>query len=405
MRIMFTVIGSASHFYSITTAAWACRAAGHEVALAAPSQITKDVISSGLPFVAVGQAPDLATRVREAGFELTVDQQQWPVDWPVKRHSLHDWQRRLLEVFGLNQITMAEAMADDLVEFARDWRPALIVHDGATLAGPVAASVLGIPNVSYLAGSPGSPRLELRANGTQPLPQYVELFERFGAAVRVTPTLTVDPCPPSMRFGNEEPRRHVRYIAYNGHGAVPRDLDEPRDRPRVCLTWGHTSVKGLGASVAEPYRAVVDALHDKDVEILVVTTEAQRDMLGALPPGSRFLGAIPLQLVLPHCDVIVHHGGTLTALSAAVLDTPQLVITVKPETTATAGRLATTGAAAHLPYQSLPSDATRMEVIADVMNKLLEDPKYVEAAQRLGREIESLPTPADLVPEFEALRD
>jgi len=107
--------------------------------------------------------------------------------------------------------------------------------------------------------------------------------------------------------------------------------------------------------------------------------------------GVRYLVNAPLSLVLPYCDAIMHHGGDGTAMAAACLAVPQLIIPREPLDDQMTGRFVQTGVAIHLAHQQLERDQ-----IQDAVEKLLAEPSYAAAATRLREEIERQPSPADV---------
>jgi glycosyltransferase len=410
MRLLFTAVAARPHLYPIVPLAWACQAAGHDVRVAGSPSLVDDIVRSGLPAIAVGGPPNHSAAFRAEIASTVYAQDPWPADWAVRQNLLNDAQRAHLVRLGRAMVLGAEAMVDDLVAFARSWRPDVVVHDAVSFAGVVAAAALDIPNVRHIFGTAALPRLELPDPGPDPLPEYARLFERFGVDVRTGATLVVDPTPPSMRLAAvqsgqpvEAPDHDVRYVPYNGSGMEPSWLREPTTRPRVCVTWGHTSARSLGREAADPYRDAITALSELDVEVVVVTTQEQLDLFGDLPPGARAAPSVPLHLVLASCDALVQQGGDGTTLTAAVLGVPQLIITRKPDSELPAGRLAANGAGLHLYHQQLLRTPRRRDVIRSALEALLEDPSYRVAAGRLREEIRSQPPPASVIPALAAL--
>jgi glycosyltransferase len=402
MRVLFTATGARPHLYPLVPLAWAFRAAGHDVCLASTRSVAADLRDTGLPAVVVHSEPGRDTAARNSFVETIHQQDPWPDEWAVNLHRLSDAQRRYLRRLGSVLVLGSETMVDDLVAFARQWRPGLVVHDAVSYAGPVAAEVLGVPSVRHNFGTASVPRLEL--TGTTPLPEYTRMFARYGVRVRLEPTATVDPTPPRMRLSAPgSPCFDVRYVAYNGPGALPARLRVRDGRPRICVTWGHTSARALGDAAAEPYRMAIDAMSSLDVEIVVVTTRSQASSLDRLPRCAWTAAATPLQLVLPYCDLLVHQGGDGTALTAATLGVPQLAITRKPDAELVGARLAAVGIGKHLRYQELRTDPEPEVVIRRAVRGLLTGKSWRAAAGWLRAEIERLPTPAAIEPELSAL--
>ncbi|MEU4209192.1 nucleotide disphospho-sugar-binding domain-containing protein [Streptomyces sp. NPDC026206] len=382
---------------------WAARSAGHEVRVAGAPSLAGAITASGLPAVALGPAVDLAGSARGKDLSSWHDHDRWPADWPVRPELLDDRRKGLLEALGRRQFAMAEAMLEDLVDFGRHWRPDLVVHDAVSYAGPVAASVLGVPNISHLWGSPGLQRLEMKGLGPEPQDGYVRLFERFGAPVRTWPDAWVDPCPPSMGFGPAADVWPEQYVPYNGPGITPDWLLDPPPGPRVCVTWGATTAKLLGSAMTDLLRQAVQAVAALPVEVVLATTADQRELLGELPATVRTVVSLPLHLLLPTCSAVVHHGGAGTTLTAARSGVPQLTITRRPEPALNGERQAVTGAGIHLTYGELSRTPHPVDAIREQVTRLLEVPSYRDAAQRLAAEITSLPAPTDIVSALEKL--
>jgi UDP:flavonoid glycosyltransferase YjiC (YdhE family) len=404
MRILFMTFPWESHYYPVVPVAWACRAAGHDVQVATMPSLVESVRASGLPAVPVGPAVrDLKELFGGRSHIAGLEPEGWPEDWPARPGTLSAKQRGFLENMGAMQCVIARAMLDPLLAHARDWRPDLIVSDAVTLAGPVAAAVLGIPNVRYQWGIPYLQRIEWRLDGSGPLPEFAELLAEYGGGTHREPDAWLDPCPPSVRYTTDERTLPLRYVPYNGPGEVPDWLYESGDRPRVCLTWGGTTAKALGPAMLDAVHQSVDAAAGLDAEIVVAASPALRELLGELPAGTRCAVGLPLHLLLPTCAAVVHHGGPGTSLTAAACGVPQLSVTRIPQLTVTGGRLARTGAVRHLRQSDVPDGEAGLSLIRTGLKSLLEDPGHTEAARVLRDEIEAQPSPADVVRDFEKL--
>ncbi|MFI9387203.1 nucleotide disphospho-sugar-binding domain-containing protein [Kutzneria sp. NPDC052558] len=397
MRVLFVATGALPHLFPLVPLAWACRAAGHEVRLASTAAVADQLVRTGLPAVVLATATDSRlSEVRARLVPLIHSQPAWPSDWAIHPESLNDTKREYLRLLGAALALGADGMLDDLLSFARHWKPDIVVHDAITYAGEVTAQKLDIPNVKHNFGTATQPPLHTTT------PEYHHLFHRHHTAPRAHPTATIDPTPPTMRLPSTE-RTPIseRYLPYNGSGAVP--VPRPaRSRPRVCVTWGHTSARALGAAAAEPYRLALDAMADLDVQLVVVTTAAQLKAVRNLPPTVWTAPDTPLQLVLPHCDLLVHQGGDGTTLTAASLGVPQLALTRKPDAELVGARIAAAGIGKHLRYQEI-QDERGPATVRRAVAELLSDRSYLAAAVALREEIERQPPPAAIEPELAAL--
>ena len=128
-----------------------------------------------------------------------------------------------LSVYG----GVAEAMVDDLLAFARSWRPDLVVYDALTHAGPLVAKLIGVPAVRSLFGPDVT--YFVRASGEAGL---AGLLDRFGLDdLDLVGVASIDQCPPSLQVSDAvAPTRRIRtsYVPYNGLGEVPFWLPSSR---------------------------------------------------------------------------------------------------------------------------------------------------------------------------------
>lgn len=405
VRLLFTTFPWHSHHFPMVPLAWACQTAGHDVRVASSPSLTGTIIDSGLPAVPVGSDVDLPRLSTEGARASWHYQDRWPDDWPVHPERLTRDQIALVEQLGRMQCTMAAAMVSDLVSLAREWRPDLVVHDAVSFAGPVAAAALDVPSVGHAWGTPAYQRIEIQDLGRgEPLPEYLDLYEKFEVPARLEPTAWVDPCPDSMRYPSDaDPRRlAMRYVPYNGPGTMPDWLLEPVAGQRICVTWGGTTGALSGAGLVEQVRRVVDAAAGLDAEVVLAVGEGLAAGLTDLPDRVRVAPGLPLHLLLPSCDAVVHHGGAGTTLTAAALGVPQLAVTRRPEPGLNGARLAATGAGRHLLAAELPDGQDAVEAVRAELARL-RDPAYRRAAGRLRDEVLEMPTPSQVVSRLEEL--
>lgn len=388
VRVLFAAGGGPSLFFPLVPLAWAFRAAGHEVLLVGKPGAAEWLIHTGLPVETLGGPPRLSAQARAELLDDNYLQPPWPVDWPTRPEALTAEQARLLESLGRYAIAVADGMADELVPFARQWRPDVIIHDELALSAAVAASLLGVPSLRHSHGTQDAFRMEHRITDNQPLPEYTAMFERFGAEPPAGMPRYLDTMPPSMYIGAERPSTAMRYVPYNGAGALPDGLTGTRSRPRICVTWGVSLDSVFGSGSGDAYQDAIVAIAATGVEVIVLVAKAPLDA----PPGVRFMVNTPLSLVLPYCDAILHHGGDGTAMAAACFAVPQLIIPREPLDDQMTGRFVQTGVAIHLFHHQLERDAIR-----DAVDRVLTEPSYAGAAARLRDEIERQPSPAEVV--------
>jgi UDP:flavonoid glycosyltransferase YjiC (YdhE family) len=393
MRVLITMFPSPPHYYPIVPLARAGVRAGHEVRVVSMPNMAGVVTRSGLPAVPVG--PDPAEVSRRADITAAPPRggtPLWPEDWPGYPERLSAAQRATFRPIARCASALARAHLADLIAYGRDWGADLIVHDSAQFAGPVAASALGIPNARYLLGHPGRMRVDT-CYGTEPVPEYLALFEEFGAPVRIEPTAWLDPCPPTLQYPHPAGTTvlPVRYVPYNGTDPLTVPATE---RPRVCLTWGHTAPDRDGTAILDLIRRTAAALGELDVEPVLALRPSMADRLGGLPDGVRVEVAAPLHALLPTCSAVIHHAGPGSTMTAAACGVPQLTITNQPHNAALADRVAAAGAGIHTP---LAEAVASVDGIRDDVAALLGKPSYGEAAQALREEIAAQPAPSEVV--------
>lgn len=301
---------------------------------------------------------------------------------------------RVRKVFGVF-VAYAEAMADDLLAFARGWQPDLIVYDPTTYAAPLVAAALGIPAVRHVHG------VDVTFQAREIVPGLVApLAGRLGIR---TPDImglaTIDPCPPSMQVPSDVRRIPVRYVPYNGPAVLPDWLRSAPSRRRICVTWGTSTTRLEGNSTFMPPR-IIAAARDLDVEIIMALTERDAAVLGEVAAPVKVVKALPLHLFLASCAAAVHQGGNGTLLTAARYGVPQLMLPQLRDQMFHAERLAGTGAGLSVRREEADDTA-----ITGRLEEILGDPKYLASACQLRDEMLTMPPPSWVVPELEALAD
>ena len=402
MRVLLTPYVFPSHYYQMAGFAWACRTAGHEVRVAGPPASLGVVSKSGMLGVPVGGNYDalaggidmVAKTAALMGKINVAAGEQLPPE------ILKEIQENKLVPF----VKLAEDMAEDLVAFTRWWRPDIVISDSLTYAAPLAADTVGAPVVRFLWGLDVAWRVALPGSGISgdedPRARWprelTDLYARYGAKPRSHIGIrALDICPPSLQFPGVPDRMPARYVYYNGADVAPLWVLEPAERPRVCVTWGSTATAIVGSEFFVPQ--ILKALADCDVDVVVTVKAADRELLGDLPERVRVAENLPLHLLLPSCDAIVHQGGASTMLTAASFGVPQLIIPGLMDQSANAAQIAAIGAGVGLNW----ADVTTEAIASGVMAILSEDVR--QAAGGLKEEIFAQPAPADTVAALEAL--
>jgi len=208
------------------------------------------------------------------------------------------------------------------------------------------------------------------------------------------PDMVIDVCPPSLQGPLTGSRQLMRYLPYNGTITVPDWVYAERSRPRICVTLGSVLPRFFGNLLTR----AVSALDELDVEIVLAAGPDAVAALGQLPPSVRAAGWLPLSVVLPGCDLSVHHGGPGSTLTSFVHRVPQLVLPGASDTVTYARLVQACGAGEHL-------DPGELDAIsfATVCRRLLDEPSYRQDSAAVADEIAAMPAPAMVVPALECL--
>ncbi|MFG2533169.1 nucleotide disphospho-sugar-binding domain-containing protein [Streptomyces sp. NPDC048516] len=405
MRVLFIPWSQPTHYMPMVTLAWALRSAGHEVRVAAQPHVVNAVKASGLTVAAVGRDYDYLPEFQQVTNELARHNRENPPvgSFPVGPPDLPaEVLKPILEAKFAPFVKTATAMASDLVPMVRAWRPDVVIANPFAMVAPLVAEIAKVPLIHHLTGPtvermlglfPGnSARPELWADDLR------TLFERSRVEVREEyASAAVDPCPGSLQFAGIPARMPIRFVPYNGPGDIPDWLAEPVGRRRICVTWGTTTTELTGPE-GFLVPAILKSLANLDVEVAVTVKASDRALLGDIPANVRVVDQLPLHLLLPHCDAIVHQGGTGTMLTAASLGLPQVLVAGIQDQLVTAAQVAGVGAGIALNAASTGADA-----IASAVTRVLSDDDVALAARQLQAEIAAQPTPAEVARSVERL--
>ncbi|WP_030373426.1 nucleotide disphospho-sugar-binding domain-containing protein [Streptomyces rimosus] len=405
MRVMFAVSDFRPHYYPMVPLGWALQAAGHEVrVVCAPGQ-QQHIQHAGLTPVPVLRDMDPLLWAR-FGVHLAARSGTLPPDLGlVPLHPVTGEELASFEDFDSDAF-LRTARADTAaimgqrisssVDFARQWRPDLVVHDLLNLDAVVPAKALGVPAVCHLTGPIGTEETEW---GLDFIPTHFSReYDRYGIEERGTDLIehVVDICPPSMAPPTRATRLQVRHVPYNGPGAVPGTAVRRGDRPRVCVMWSAT-VPLLYGAVAFTVPTVLEALAGLDADVVLTMSTESCKRVGPLPANVELLEQAPVHTLLSTSDVLVHNGGAGAALAAIAAGVPQLCLTFGAEYRANGQRVSATGAGRVLPGLAGARD------IRATMRDLLGDPVFTERARALRDEMQSQPSPTELAEVLEEM--
>jgi glycosyltransferase (activator-dependent family) len=411
MRVLFATYPQKTHFMAMAPLAWALRTAGHEIRVASQPKFCDVITQAGLTAVPVGTNRDLGQilardanwfRIGLSGMPVPYDSVDWPaeqVTWSYLRDGYD------LQVPKWHRMSNVPLVAD-LVEFARAWRPDLVIWEPSTYAGAIAARAAGAAHGRMLFSLDGFGVTRQRYLELEPQEPGDPLAEWLGSYARhygfpydeelVTGQFTVSLVPPSLSTEADLNYVRMRHIPYAGPATVPAWLREPPARPRIAITMGISTADLTGEVVDLP--DVLAELADLDVEVVATLSEAAQRDITSVPDNVRLVSYVPLHALAPTCSAVMHHGGIGTLLTIAASGKPQLILPWNNDGPALARRVAAHGAglALHL-FQGSGRP------VRDRLLRLLNEPKFAAAAGRLQDEIRAMPAPNEIAGDLEKL--
>jgi glycosyltransferase (activator-dependent family) len=403
MRVLFATCQEKTFFQPMVPLAWALRAAGHEVRVAAQPSFAGEITDAGLTAVPVGRdGVNSVRRLAEIDPE-TENRERAGLPAPYRaavadldRETMTSGYRNVLTVWHkLNNFPLVAG----LVEFARSWQPDLVIWEATTYAGAIAAEACGAAHARMLWSLDvfGITRERyLRLMGADdPLGEWLAGYARkYGfdySEDLVTGQFTIDSLPASLHLRAGLDYLPMRYVPYGGRAVVPEWLRKPAERPRVALTLG-TSATEVFAGYTVSVQDILTALSDVDVEVVATVAEAEQHKLTDIPDNARIVSYVPLHALVPTCSAVINHAGFGTFLTTALHGVPQLTLPWDFDEPELARRAAAQGAALCLD-----------DVTADSVLRLVNEPSFRLAAATLRDEMLAMPTPHQLVPDIEEL--
>ncbi|MDG9704725.1 nucleotide disphospho-sugar-binding domain-containing protein [Streptomyces sp. DH37] len=371
MRILMSTSPSFGLYFPVVPMAWALRAAGHDVLVAAPENMAETVCGSGLPFVPnCGPLP-----MKDV---MLFDRSGAPVVLP-------DTEEELLAHTGRAFGRLGARTVDGMLRIVREWKPDVVIGEPHSYSAAAAAGVHGVPFVEHGIGL-GYPRVIDECGEREFAPELAQL----GLDALPVPDLVLDTCPPGVHPGEPRPNAQpMGYVPYSTPGTVQPWVFDKRDRPRLLLTLGTVPVPGR----VELFRNLLRALSALDVDLLLAVEDAVVEQLSPLPDSVIDAGWLSLDSVLPACDLIVHHCGAGTVMAALRAGLPQVLVPHTVEQYDSARRLDAFGAAQRIALEELDPDQ-----VLEACRDLLEDSSYRERTHALRDQILALPSPGQIVP-------
>ncbi|GAB2976397.1 glycosyltransferase [Saccharothrix stipae] len=269
------------------------------------------------------------------------------------------------------------------------WRPDVVVCEEVDFGSVLAAEKLGLPyaNAQVIASGSfvrpeviGEPLAELRAaHGLPPDPDLAMRHRH----------LLLSPFPPSLR-DPAFPLPDTAFPIRPPVGPLGRS-----DTPAVYFTLGTV----FNTESGDLFGRVLTGLSDLPVEVVAtVGRHIDPAEFGEQRPGVRISRFVPQAEVLPHCDVVVSHGGSGSVVGALAHGLPVVLLPLGADQPQNAEQCLRLGVGQELdPVGATPGD------VRDAVAEVLADPGYRRAAERVRAEILALPEPERAVPLLERL--
>jgi UDP:flavonoid glycosyltransferase YjiC (YdhE family) len=382
MRILFVTSGSIAAAFALCPTVNAARNAGHEVIMASNDEILPAVISMGVPAVSVCSHPNT--------YFLYHDRSGQSLEMPT------DSRQRVVftgHYFG----RMAAAWLRPLQALADDWRPDVIVGGIFAFSGALLATRLGVPYVRHAVDAFDASGIDRGAEAELAAELADTGHDRLSA-----PDLFIDVCPPSLLPPEPLPAKQtlrMRWIPMNGQRRLEPWMYKATRRPRVCLTVGSRvahDVQDFRRGVYDLLRGLAAALERLHADLVVAAPDDVGREVRSEVPGTQ-AGWTPLDVLAPTCDVVVHHGGGATSLTALSAGVPQVMIPQGGALVENAQRLARYGAAIAL-ERGVP-----VQRIISACEEILSDRSYADRARSLSQEIAALTPPPGAVDAMAAM--
>lgn len=378
MRILFTSHPAYGHVNTMLPLARQARSAGHDVAFATGAELVPEVERRGFDTWLVGPSrAEVDAWIRAAHPNL----EEVPVE------------QRTRTAAHVLFVESAAKRAVELVPRAQQWKPDLVVREETELAGALAAAHAGACHVVHGLGLISVRLRDLLAPGFERLCdewRVPELAAPTGGHRRST---YLDICPPSLRTeGALEGSRIQPLRPAAGEPAPGERLpDTLAALPRlqtIHLTLGTVFNEAPGV-----LETAIAGLRRLPLN-LVVTSGPGTDpaRFGTQPPHVLIEPYIPHSLLLPHCRLVVSHGGAGIMLSTLAHGLPQLILPRGADQFMNATTCQSAGAALALRPDELSADA-----VTAAAERLITEPAFRYAAAGIRAEIDAMPSAADVL--------
>jgi UDP:flavonoid glycosyltransferase YjiC (YdhE family) len=382
VRVLFTYAGGSGHADPLVPIADAVRTSGHTAAFFGRRSAATVLDANGFTLFPDTDDPALTT-----GDHATIT--------PLLEL---DMEREYRDLRGFADRISRGRMAG-VLEVAGEWQPDLLVCEEVDFGSMIAAERVGLPHAAVLTLASGSfVRAETVAEPLDAIRTEYGLppDPRLAMPAR---DLVVSPFPPSFRNPAIPLPKNAISIRWDA-GPAPAEpppgwLSRLSDAPTVYFTLGTIFNQESG----DLFVRVLTGLRELQANVVVtVGRNIDPERFGTQPDNVHIERYIPQSVLLPHCDLVVNHGGSGSVVGALAHGLPLMVLPMGADQLPNAQRCEQLGVGVVL-------DAVRAtpRSVRDAASALLSDARARELAERIRDEIASLPGPEVVVPLLEQL--
>ncbi len=177
--------------------------------------------------------------------------------------------------------------------------------------------------------------------------------------------------PPELVATQNLPPNHIFIgpVLWTATGSVPHDWGQDPNRPRIYVTLGSSGAEGI-------LPEVLCGLEQLNVDVLLAT--AGKDPPKKLPGNVKVATYVDGAAACSKARIVIHNGGSSTGYQALAAGRPVLGIPANFDQYLATERIDAAGAGL-----MLRSGTLRRHDLAAAVNRLLHEPSFGEAAQRL----------------------
>jgi MGT family glycosyltransferase len=149
------------------------------------------------------------------------------------------------------------------------------------------------------------------------------------------------------------------------------------------------------------FQRVLAGLRELPIDLVVtVGRDIDPAEFGPQPANVHIERYVPQAILLPHCRLVVSHGGSGSVLGALTHGLPMVLLPLGADQPLNAARCETLGVA-----RVLDAVGATPLMVREAVSRVLDDPAYRRAAEGFRDEIEALPEPRHAVLLLERLAE